>query len=945
MTIVSYAQNFEDVMLWRALHDVKCGFYIDIGAQHPLIDSVSKVFYEHGWRGINVEPSIAYAELLRNDRPEDQVIQAAVSSQASIQSFHEIPDTGLSSLNAEIVAHHKERGFSVRETTTPCVLLDDVFGLCVGHDVHWLKIDVEGHETNVLLGWRNSRTRPWIVVLESTQPLTRQETHADWEPLLLDKGYRFAWFDGLNRFYVHESQERLVERFYAPPNVFDDFVLSGTSSAPFALRLKNEVEHQISVRTDERAAIAREHEVAQEKIRAEITGKERQLQDLISSHAVELNVISEEGRQAADRHASEMNELLNAFTRLETEHAELKKQQQTEQTEILRLVVQEQASRASTEALRSQREADLVSQLRQVSEHIAKREALFADLQAQERNSASLVAERHHEAQLQLSRELERARRELGSLRNEQTLRTRQFADEVNGIRRDLETQLRERASREHQLTSQLAKVNAERLVLAQIQEEQLSNQQRRLLDLESSVATREQDVKEARAEVNALLLERARREREISSRFAEISEERVAIIQAYESQLSDLKSSFEKREEEHVLRLDTQERRVHDLELNCSKFERDVDAQIAAAKQLVAELSQARVALAHSARSGEPPYQDALVDSAIGYQALTDQVLADACSNPDQYLALSTQLARDNRVLADYSLRVVKEELDEMRRTFSWRVTKPLRIFGKKRRQQKTFSLSMPRDPLPREDASINVPEPHVHVGSVPDDRFGVTVTSDFRMPAEHFESSPILRDGVYHVEDLLRLNDIEFIEHAYRAILNRAPDANGLQYYLGRLRLGYSKSGILGQIKRSTEARSSNTEVRGMERIKLIKWSRLPFVGRFIALFDADADNENRRRVRRIENSLYLLDQRATRRFNDIDNQLITVTDRLHQIVANLQVVRADVNAAASQVVPDGTSTGPSIEEVEAHRLTPEARRLFEQLIHTPESASCAS
>ena len=46
MSIVSYAQNFEDVMLWRALGQVENGVYIDIGAQHPLIDSVSKAFYE-----------------------------------------------------------------------------------------------------------------------------------------------------------------------------------------------------------------------------------------------------------------------------------------------------------------------------------------------------------------------------------------------------------------------------------------------------------------------------------------------------------------------------------------------------------------------------------------------------------------------------------------------------------------------------------------------------------------------------------------------------------------------------------------------------------------------------------------------------------------------------------------------------------------------------------
>jgi len=49
MPFVSYAQNFEDVILWRALKHVGRGFYIDLGAQDPVIDSISLAFYEHGW--------------------------------------------------------------------------------------------------------------------------------------------------------------------------------------------------------------------------------------------------------------------------------------------------------------------------------------------------------------------------------------------------------------------------------------------------------------------------------------------------------------------------------------------------------------------------------------------------------------------------------------------------------------------------------------------------------------------------------------------------------------------------------------------------------------------------------------------------------------------------------------------------------------------------------
>ena len=36
MSFISYAQNFEDVMLWRALKHVENGFYIDVGANEAF---------------------------------------------------------------------------------------------------------------------------------------------------------------------------------------------------------------------------------------------------------------------------------------------------------------------------------------------------------------------------------------------------------------------------------------------------------------------------------------------------------------------------------------------------------------------------------------------------------------------------------------------------------------------------------------------------------------------------------------------------------------------------------------------------------------------------------------------------------------------------------------------------------------------------------------------
>jgi FkbM family methyltransferase len=921
---VSYAQNFEDVLLWRALHDVGCGFYIDVGAHHPIVDSVSKAFYEHGWRGIHVEPSLAYADLLRIDRPEDQVVQAAVSDEAKILRFYEIPETGLSSLHSDIVSGHRERGFRVCETTTPCVTLDDVFGLCVGRDVHWLKVDVEGHERNVLLGWRTSPVRPWVVVLESTLPLTTQESYEDWEPLLLEKGYGFVWFDGLNRFYIHESHKNLAERFNAPPNVFDGFALNGTASAPFGLLLKKEIEHQIKVRADERVDIVRDHERAQEKIRAEIALKETQLRDLAEAHLAERGAASE-------LHASAVRDLRAVLESLRDEYTALTSQQQTEKSTILDLLVQEQASRAASEALRGQLEADLVRQLQQTSEYIAAREAQFAEQQAEERKNATAIADRHGQVEFQLSRELEGAKSELASLHREQTLRGQLFADEVTEIRRELEAQMREAAGRESQLSSQLAKVSAENLARAQIQEEQLRSRQRRLFELESSAAASERDIREARAEIHALMLERVHREREISSSLEEMNRERIAIAQSYELKVRDLKTSFDQQTQEHALQLEAQERRLRELESGVTTLEQDARTQIDHAKHLVAELGDARDFLVRSTEG-----QGELVDSAFDYQTLLN-----ACSNQEQHLSLALRLVKHNRVIADHSLQLLKSELDELHRSFSWRITKPIRMLGGRGRSRKSRS-PISCGSVPECGASKSLAESYVHVtSSVPANTADVTVSNELRMSSDQLQSSAILRGGIYHVDDLIRLDDVEFIEHAYLAVLNRIPDVDGLRYYLGRLRLGYSKLGILDQLKRSAEARIANTTVQGLERTKFVRWSRIPLVGRFIALFNTDADNESRRRIRRIESAVHALDQRVMRRFNDIDGQLATVIGRLHELVAN----PCGVMAPNSQALVDAAPRGPSAEEIEARRLAPEVRRTLAQLIHIPEADQCES
>ena len=56
VTVTSYSQFYEDIWLNRVFEKQSTGFYINIGAAGPDSGSVTKLFYDRGWCGINLEP-------------------------------------------------------------------------------------------------------------------------------------------------------------------------------------------------------------------------------------------------------------------------------------------------------------------------------------------------------------------------------------------------------------------------------------------------------------------------------------------------------------------------------------------------------------------------------------------------------------------------------------------------------------------------------------------------------------------------------------------------------------------------------------------------------------------------------------------------------------------------------------------------------------------------
>lgn len=289
-------------MLWRALKHVESGFYIDVGANDPTLDSVTKAFYARCWHGINIEPTVFYFERLAHERPADINLRVAAGAERGTLTLHEVAQTGLSTTQPDVAAQHRREGYDVLCHEVETLPLDEICATHVTGDIHFLKIDVEGGEHDVLRGLDLARWRPWILVIEATRPMSQDETYQEWEPILLSHRYGFAYADGLNRFYVADEHPELMPAFRYPPNVFDGFS-SNTHEASVMRMQESDVRalrsRQALLGEMARTKAAEDRAVALDR---ELTGQRervRELGDEAQRHA-------EERATWIQRHADEM---------------------------------------------------------------------------------------------------------------------------------------------------------------------------------------------------------------------------------------------------------------------------------------------------------------------------------------------------------------------------------------------------------------------------------------------------------------------------------------------------------------------------------------------------------------------------------------------------------------------------------------------------------------
>lgn len=142
--MISYAQNFEDVILNRAFGGKTEGFYIDVGAWDPVVDSVTKHFYDLGWSGINIEPAAEAYRALQTERPRDLNLRVALGDRGETRDFYEVADSGLSTLRCDLLSDLPKYGFDHVVRSVEVATLKHLCQSYVDGPIDFMKIDVEG---------------------------------------------------------------------------------------------------------------------------------------------------------------------------------------------------------------------------------------------------------------------------------------------------------------------------------------------------------------------------------------------------------------------------------------------------------------------------------------------------------------------------------------------------------------------------------------------------------------------------------------------------------------------------------------------------------------------------------------------------------------------------------------------------------------------------------
>lgn len=189
----SYSQEGEDMILKRFFNGQVDGFYVDVGAHHPKRFSNTFLFYQKGWRGINIDAMPGSMVQFNRSRPRDINIEKPVSDKVETLTYYAFNEPALNGFSKEIsLSRNGLRDYQIEftkeiETTTLQEILDE--WLPGGKKIDFLTIDVEGLDIQVLRSINLVQHAPRMILVEILQTTYLEVSNSEVNKHLTSFGY------------------------------------------------------------------------------------------------------------------------------------------------------------------------------------------------------------------------------------------------------------------------------------------------------------------------------------------------------------------------------------------------------------------------------------------------------------------------------------------------------------------------------------------------------------------------------------------------------------------------------------------------------------------------------------------------------------------------------------------------------------------------------------
>lgn len=207
----SFSSDGEDYILSKIFHGIKNGKYIDIGANHPVLHSNTFLFYLSGWNGVCVDPIPSLIRKFKFYRSRDVFISAGLNANggnktAPFYYYKNHPDNSTFDKNRVKILEslHQRRPSKILNLPMVSVsqILDKLALDANDPTVHFLNIDVEGMEIEILTSFFKCEILPWVVCVEDLGRLAQDIPKTSIHEIMIKNGYKLAMRTFLSSIYI-----------------------------------------------------------------------------------------------------------------------------------------------------------------------------------------------------------------------------------------------------------------------------------------------------------------------------------------------------------------------------------------------------------------------------------------------------------------------------------------------------------------------------------------------------------------------------------------------------------------------------------------------------------------------------------------------------------------------------------------------------------------------